>query len=339
MLANHVSPARPSAVQAARLAVAMAAGLALLAGCARRDAVGRAPEPGDKAVALVAGQTVWASDVKRQAVAEGLIGEGEPLDVASQTFHQVLDEVIDQKLLAAEATRRKLDNDPLVRRRIAAAREKILGDAVIEAETEHAASDSAVKALYDEQARLSKQTDEVHAQQILAASQADADLARKQVEGGAAFDAVALQRSIDPATRYNGGDLGYVALDVLPQPYAAALAGAKPGDLVGPFRTDAGWVVLKLDDRRAEAPLSMEEARPQIVRFLDFSAVRDLIARLRQKSSPKLLIGPAVDVPGAPREPASAPPEAPASAAAASSSSAAAQSAVAAAAHPPEKTP
>lgn len=336
MLASLVSPVRPSAAKAVLAAVCLAA----LAACARHDAVGRPPEPGDKAVAQVGGQTVWASDVKRQAVAEGLIGEGEPLDVASQTFHQVLDEVIDRKLLAAEATRRKLDSDPLVKRRIAAAREKILGDAVIEAETERAASDSAVQALYDEQSRLSKQTDEVHAQQIVTAAQADADAARKQVEGGAAFDAVALQRSIDPATRYNGGDLGYVALDVLPQPYAAALASAKPGDLVGPFKTDAGWVVLKLDDRRPEAPLSMEEARPQIVRFLDFSAVRDLIARLRQKSPPKLLIGPAADVPGAPREPASAPPEAPASGAAANNQSTAAQSVpVAAAAHSPEKTP
>lgn len=336
MFASLVSPARPHPARSRRTrAAAAVAGLAALSACARHDAVGRPPEPGDKAVAEVAGQTVWASDVKRQAAAEGLIGEGEPLDVASQTFHQVLDEVIDQKLLAAEAARRKLDDDPLVKRRIAAARERILGDALIAAETEHAASDSAVQALYDEQARLSKQTDEVHAQQILAASQADADAAKKQVAGGAAFDAVALQRSTDPATRYNGGDLGYVTLDAMPQPYAEALAGAKPGDLVGPFRTDAGWVVLKLDDRRPEKPLSMEEARPQIVRFLDFSAVRDLITRLRQKAPPKLLIGPAADVPGAPREPASAPPEPPPTASAAPAATAAAE----AAAHPPEKTP
>lgn len=292
-----------------RATAAALAGLALLAACAKPSAPSRPPEPGDKAVAMVGGQTVWASDVKREAVAQGLIGEGEPLDVSSLTFHQVLDEVIDQKLLAAEAIRRRLDNDPMVKRRIAAARERILGDALIEADVEKAVNDSAIQGLYDEQARLSKQTDDAHARQIVSASQADADAVRKALAAGAPFDALAAQRSIDAATRFSGGDLGYVAIDAMPQAYSAALASAKPGDIVGPFRTDAGWVVLKLEDRRPEKPLSMEEARPQIVRFLHFTEVRDVLERLRRKTPPKFLIGPALDVPGAPREPASAPSE------------------------------
>jgi peptidyl-prolyl cis-trans isomerase C len=308
--------------------------LLALAACARPGAPSRPPEPGDKAVAVIGDQTVWTSDVKREAVAQGLIGEGEPLDTASQTFHQVLDEVIDQKLLAAEAIRHKLDADPLVKRRLAAARERILGDALIETQGERAVTDSAIQGLYDEQVRLSKQTDEFHARQIVTASQADADAVKKLLAGGAPFDALAMQRSIDPATRFNGGDLGYVAADALPQAYAAALAPAKAGDVVGPFKTDAGFVILKLDDRRPETPLSMEEARPQIVRFLHLTEVRDLLGRLRQKTPPKLLIGPALDVPGAPREPASAP-----AATNPPAASAAPAAASAATSNPPEKTP
>ncbi|MDR3514092.1 MAG: peptidylprolyl isomerase [Caulobacteraceae bacterium] len=312
-------------------AAALALGLLALAACERHAPQNRPPEPGDRAVATVGDQTVWASDVKREAVAQGLIGEGEPLDISSLTFHQVLDEVIDQKLLAAEAIRRKFDDEPLVKRRLAAARERILGDALIEAEVEHAVSDSAIQGLYDEQVRLSKQTDEFHARQIVSASQADADAVRKALGGGAPFDALAMQRSTDAATRFNGGDLGYVAADAMPQAYASALAGAKPGDIVGPFKADAGWVVLKLEDRRPEKPLSMEQARPQIVRFLHFSEVRDVLGRLRQKTPTKLLIGPAQDVPGAPREPASAP--------AGPAASATPAAASAAAANPTEKTP
>ena len=60
--------------------VALAAALAVLAGCGREPSRNSPPEPGDKAVATVDGQTVWASDVKREAATEGLIGEGEPLD-------------------------------------------------------------------------------------------------------------------------------------------------------------------------------------------------------------------------------------------------------------------
>ena len=46
------------------------------------------------------------------------------------------------------------------------------------------------------------------------------------------------------------------------------------------------------------------------MRFLTYNQVRDLLKRLRDQSKVKLLIGPPTDVPGAPTEPASAPPEA-----------------------------
>ena len=101
-------------------------------GCNKPGGSEQAPQRGDLAVAKVDGQTVWSSDVKREAVAQGLIGEGEPLDVSSDLFRRVLDEVVDQKLLAAEALRRKLDKDPVAQRRLAAARERILGDMLVE---------------------------------------------------------------------------------------------------------------------------------------------------------------------------------------------------------------
>jgi peptidyl-prolyl cis-trans isomerase C len=88
-----------------------------VAACGRGGGDARPPEPGDRAVAKVQDETIWASDVKREAVAQGLVGEGEPLDVTSDLFRRVLDEVIDQKLLAREAERRGLDNSALAQRR------------------------------------------------------------------------------------------------------------------------------------------------------------------------------------------------------------------------------
>jgi peptidyl-prolyl cis-trans isomerase C len=300
--------ASPTSLRAWRLRLvgAAALGALALASCSRPAAPGRPPEPGDKAVAMVGGQPVWASDVRREAVAQGLIAEGEPLDVGSARFHQVLDEVIDQKLLAAEALKRRLDRDPMVRRRIAAARERILGDALLGREADAAVSESAIKGLYDEQVRLAGQTDEVHIRQIVAANPADAAAAKAQIAGGAPFDAVAMQRSVDAGTRFNGGDLGYVAEDALPPAYEVALKGARAGDLVGPFQADAGWVVIRLEDRRAETAPSMAEARPQIVSFLHLSGVKAVLEGLRKRTPPKLLIGPATPGEG-PSEPASAP--------------------------------
>ena len=283
---------------------------AVLASCGQKTVLERAPEPGDKAVATVDGQTVWASDVKREAVSQGLIGEGEPLDVSSDSFRQMLDEVVDEKLLAGQATKQKLDKDPMAQRRFAAARDQILGNLLVQSVVDRAVTDQAIQTLYQEQLSRSKLADEIHARQIVVASPAEAEAIKKQLASGVSFESLAIEKSIDQATRFNGGDLGYFTTDVMPGAYEAALKDVKAGEIVGPVKIDNGYAVIKVEDRRPERPISLEQARPQIVRFLTYNQVRDLLKRLRDQSKVKLLIGPPTDVPGAPTEPASAPPEA-----------------------------
>ena len=261
-------------------------------------------------MAKVAGETIWASDVKRQAVSQGLIGEGEPLDTSSEQFARTLDEVIDQKLLSREALRLKLQNEPVARRRLAAARDKLLGDILVESTVDKAVNDTAIRGLYDEQRRLSRQSEELHGRQLVVLSPTDATAIRKLLDTGASFEALAIQRSTDQATRFNGGDLGYFTIDAMPQAYGVALKDAKPGQIVGPFQSDAGWVIMHVEDRRPEQPVSLGEARPQIVRFLTYDEIRTLQTRLRGKTKVEVLISKPAETPGAPREPAGAPPAA-----------------------------
>jgi peptidyl-prolyl cis-trans isomerase C len=289
-----------------RVAVA-AAGLIVLAACTQKLSSESPPEPGDKAVARINGATVWASDVKREAVAQGLIGEGEPLDISSDLFRQVLDEVEDQKLLAAEAIRRKIDHDPAAQRRLAAARERILGDMLLENSVGKAVNEASINGLYQEMLKNSTPTEEIHIRQIIVATPVEAEAIKKLLLAGGSFDALAAERSKDEATRFKGGMLSPMTSDMLPEAYAGPLKDAKAGEIVGPFKTDEGWVVARVDERKMEAPITLETARPQIVRFLTYDQVKDLILNLRRKAKVETLIGPPVDVPGAPREPASAP--------------------------------
>lgn len=263
------------------LTVAVAVGLA---GCGKGPSAERPPERGDQAVATVDGKTIWASDVKREAVTQGLIGEGEPLDASSDVFHRVLDEVIDQKLLAAEALKRKLDKDPLAQRRLAAARERVLGDLLVESVVADAVNENAIRNLYQEQLKLAKRSEEIHARQIVVPTQADADGVKKLLAAGASFEALAMEKSTDPATRFNGGDMGWFTTDVMPEAYVTALKGAKKGQLVGPVQVEGGWALIKVEDRRLEAPLSFEAARPQIVRFLTYDQIREQLEKLRGRS-------------------------------------------------------
>jgi peptidyl-prolyl cis-trans isomerase C len=285
--------------------------LTLTAACGRGDAE-TPPEKDDLVVARVLDRSVWASDVRREAVAQGLVGEGEPLDVKSELFRRVLDEVVDQKLLAAEARRRGLDKSPAAQRRLEAVHERILGDMLVESVVSGSVSDQAVERLYQEQQRRAQTTEEIRVRLILSHTKEQADAVVGVLGQGAAFEAVAAQRSVDDSTRYSGGDLGYSTLDVLPDAYAAAVRGQAPGALVGPVQTPGGWAVLRVEDRRLETPPTLDQARPLIVRYLTYEGVRQLLEQLRGKAAVEVFLNPAkpANKPAAP--PVAAAPAAPA---------------------------
>lgn len=279
----------------------LVAAVLVLSACGRGDNSDRPPEADDRAVARVQDETVWASDVKREAVAQGLIGEAEPLDTNSDLFRRVLDEVIDRKLLAAEAERRGLDDSALVQRRLEATRERILGDVLIEAQVEGQVSEQRIQALYADQVSQAQTTDEVRVRLILSRTREEAAAVIGVLAQGAAFEAVAAQSSIDDATRFSGGDLGYRTLDVLPQPYADALRDQPAGSTVGPVQTEAGWAVLRVEDRRRETPPTLEQARPQIVRYLTYEGIRQQLETLRGRAKIERLLDDAeTQTPAAP---------------------------------------
>ena len=278
-----------------------------LGACHHRKAATIAPEAGDRAVATVNGATVWASDVKREAVAQGLIGPGEPLDTSSQAFSQVLDEVVDQRLLADEALRRRLDKDPAVARRLAAARDRVLGDIVLENAVGKVVNENSVKGLYAEMLKNTNASEVVRLRQIVVPTKPEADQVKALLAAGGNFEALAAERSRDENTRFQGGVLPPVTEDLLPPGYDAVIRNAKVGEVVGPFQVGAGWVVARIDDRHQEAPITLEAARPQIIRFLTFDQVKDLILDLRRKAKIRTLIPAAQPAPGYPGEPASAP--------------------------------
>ncbi len=265
------------------LPLAMAAGLGL-ASCSKPQVNDRPPEPGDIAVAKVDGRTVWSSDVRAEAVAQGQIGPGEPLDMTSDLFSRTLEEVIDQRLLAKAATAKGLDRSITAQRRLAAARDRILGDMLVENTIDRDIDEKAVKDQYDQQVKLSKTSEEIRARIILVKTKEDAATVFKQLQSGSLFEALAMEKSTDQATRFNGGDMGYFTTDIMPQAFKSVLLTAKTGDTVGPVQTDGGWAVLRVEDRRPEQLPTLEEERPVIMRYLIYNQVAGILKGLRDRS-------------------------------------------------------
>ena len=124
--------------------------LAALAGCARGPQAPSPPTPGDRLEARVNGEPVWTSDVAQEAWRLGLAGRGEGLRRDDPRFRQALDERIDELLLAREAARRGLDRAPVAQRQLAAARERLLGDLVLNEAVNQAANESRIRKVYQD---------------------------------------------------------------------------------------------------------------------------------------------------------------------------------------------
>ncbi|HRY60957.1 MAG TPA: peptidyl-prolyl cis-trans isomerase [Candidatus Fermentibacter sp.] len=120
---------------------------------------------------------------------------------------------------------------------------------------------------------------QVHAYMILAASPATIEAALAEIEAGQPFDSVAVRTSEHAPTASLGGDLGWITADS-PMPYlgaqeemTAALFAASAGDIVGPFDTDLGTVILRVAEKVEEGARPLEEVRESIINTLKPSMV------------------------------------------------------------------
>ncbi len=260
---------------------------------------GRAEDPfgpaivrlGDAVAAEVDGTPIYVSDVRREGTAQGLIDRGDPLGPGSPLYDQLLDELIDQRLLALEAMRRGLDETDETRRRIAAAQERILGNILVETVVDSAVTEDGVRRMYEEQVDLVELGDEVHARHILVDTIEEARDIIALLDGGADFAELALDRSKDDTTRLEGGDLGYFTPDMVTSAFSRAAFDTRVGNVSEPFRSEYGWHVLKVEDRRADDPPTFEEMRPRIVRFMTFDEIQRLIDVLSSRADVQVISG------------------------------------------------
>ncbi|WP_233205255.1 peptidylprolyl isomerase [Alkalicaulis satelles] len=241
-----------------------------------------APPASSTPAARVGDSVITIEDVRREARVRELSEDPDELQPGDPVFREALDALIDQRLLALEAARRGLQQSPEARRRLAAAEERILGNVLVETAVADGVTDEAVRRVYEEQARLAPPEQEVRARHILLESREAAREVLRELEDGADFAALARQVSQDPATRLEGGDLGYFTRSGILPEFARIAFATSPGEVSEPFETEAGWHVLKVVDRRAQPRPGLEAMRPSIVRFLTLQRIDALLETIRE---------------------------------------------------------
>jgi peptidyl-prolyl cis-trans isomerase C len=185
-------------------------------------------------------------------------------DLTTEQKGQVLDEMINMQLLAAQGVKEGVEKDPDVAAQLNVVRMRVLADAEsAKYLKDKEPTDAELHTEFDTAVAAMDKT-EYHARHILVASKEAAEAAIKKIKGGAKFEDVAKAESTD-SSKANGGDLGWFTLTRMAKPFGDAVKGLKKGEMTAaPVQTQFGWHVIKLEDTRETAPPPFDQVKQQV---------------------------------------------------------------------------
>lgn len=98
------------------------------------------------------------------------------------------------------------------------------------------------------------------------------------------FVELAKQYSEDPSSASKGGDLGFFSEDEMVDEFAKAAFSTKPGELSDIVKTQFGYHIIKVVDRKEAGITPLEEVKPHIKRYLEGQKKMDALKTLIETS-------------------------------------------------------
>ena len=109
----------------------------------------------------------------------------------------------------------------------------------------------------------------------------------RRIVEGQPFEEMAQRYSDDPTSRDQGGLLGYIPIEQLPQSVKSVVDTMKPGQISNPIRTDAGFNIIKVLDKKPGGKPPFEEVQQELTVLLQQrklqAEIDKLVEQLRQK--------------------------------------------------------
>ncbi len=196
----------------------------------------------------------------------------------------ITEQLISEYALMDKALEAGLEKSREVQARLKAARRATLAEAYITTELAERVNDEALRDGYDKMTRDFPEEEEVRARHILVDEEDDAKAIAKALRGtDEDFAKLAAEKSTGPSGA-SGGDLGYFKKGDMVAPFAEAAFAMQPGDISDPVKTQFGWHVIKLEDRRTSKPPSFEELEPQLRQQLMQATAQAIIAEVKEES-------------------------------------------------------
>lgn len=187
-----------------------------------------------------------------------------------------------ERLLAANAARAAgLEKSEEVEKQIGFLKQKALQDVYVGQLLMERVNEASVTAYYQENIVDGPKQEEVRARHILVDSREEAEAVIAAVKNGGDFIELAKKRSKGPSGA-GGGDLGYFDRDAMVAPFSDAAFKLKKGKISAPVKTQFGWHVIKLEDRRTKSISALDDVRDQIYQILISEARRGIYEEMRQ---------------------------------------------------------
>ncbi len=257
---------------------------------ASKPADAAAPAPTGEAAVIKPGNPVVAKlngkDINRVDVfnfMQNLSPQARQMPI-EQLFPLAVEQVVNGELINEKVKGVNLENDPLVKQELAAAKDQIIRSVFMQKEADKAMTDDVINAAYEDYKKNFPKMDELKARHILVKDEAVAKDLIKKIEGGADFATLAKENSID-ATKENGGELNYfVKQDVVPEFGDAVFALKKDEITKKPVKTDFGYHVIQLLDKRERQPATLEQAKPFLTAQLRGQVLATVVQKWRDEA-------------------------------------------------------
>jgi len=246
--------------------------------------------PTDKVVATVNGQAITEGDL---IIAAQEFDKDLAQVPPDQQRAQLISIVVDIKLLALAAEAQGLDKSENVVRNLAFIKQRLLRNEYLKTKVMAAVTDDLVRQRFGEELATFVPADQVHVRHVLVKTEDEAKAVIADLDKGGDFAAIAKEKSQDPGSAPNGGDLGFIGRGQTVPPFEdAAFALAIGAYSKTPVQTNFGWHVIKLEEKRKEAPPTFDERRDQIRNDLLQQAFTKELAALHKAADIKIVEPP-----------------------------------------------
>jgi peptidyl-prolyl cis-trans isomerase C len=287
------------------------AGLACAQTPAPAPAAAAAPAPQEPSTVLatVDGAPITAGEVE-------IASEDLQQSMASMTEPQrrdyALNYLIDLKIAARAAEKQKIGEGEEFSRRMAYLKDRALMEELLQVTSKAAVTEEQLRKLYDETAKNLKPEQEVRARHILVQTEDEAKKVEERLAKGEDFAKLAEELSKDPGSGKQGGDLGFFGRGQMVPAFEEVAFKLEPGKVSPPVKTQFGFHVIKVEEKRDRQLPPFEQVRPQIENYVVRTAQQDLILKLRGEAKvERTEAGKPSEAPSTPEQ-GGAPAEAPA---------------------------